>query len=111
MREVLSVILEANFKKNVDLGWIIQIECLEAPWKHGSAYRGRWRVFCVSPDRADTQILVLRKNIEPKIILSLHGVAAFLVDMDVMVAVVPMVEGQKVEVTKDLKAITVIDDG
>jgi len=109
-REVLTVILAANFKKNVEQGWSILIECMEKPWKHGSVYRGRWRAFCLSPDRAEKPILVMRKNIEPRIFLSVHGVIAFLEEMGVDMAVAPMVEGQKVAVNKDLQVELVGDD-
>ncbi len=110
-KEALMVILAAKFKENVEQGWFIEIECMEPPWKYGSTYRGIWRMFCVSPDRSERMVLVMKKNIEPREFLSVHGVVAFLVDMGVALAIAPMIEGQRVAVNKDCQVELVARDG
>ena len=101
------VILEDSFRENVSQGWAVSVLCIETAKRSYSSWTGKWQVFCVSPDGQERELLVLRKNIEPRVILTSHGVTSFLMDLGITVSVVPMLEGQTIEITPPDKKILV----
>ena len=95
------VIYEDRFREKIADGWSVLVLCAQDAERIRSSWVGQWQVFCVSPDRADRLIVVQKKNMDPKVILSAHGVTSFLMDLGITVAAVPMVKGETVEITHD----------
>lgn len=106
-RDRWPVILEDSFRENVTNGWSVLVLCVESPKRVGSSWTGHWRFFCVSPEGEERLVLVLRKNIEPRKFASTHGVTSFLAELGISVSMAPMVEGQYIEISRDLSKITV----
>lgn len=94
-------VLENSFKEKVASGWSVLIVCSKDAERNGSAWTGRWNIFCVSPDGSDRSVLVMRKNIEPRVILTIHGVTSFLVDLGLEVVAVPTKAGATVSIGPD----------
>ena len=95
------VIYEDRFREKIAEGWSSLILCTEDAERVRSAWTGRWQVFCVSPDREERLIVVQKKNLDPKVILSAHGVMSFQMDLGITVIAVPMVKGETVEISHD----------
>lgn len=95
------VILEDSFRDNVASGWSVIVLCTKDAERVGSAWVGQWHILCQSPDRTDRRVLVLRKNIEPRLILTQHGVTSFLADLGITLSAVPMKRGDLIEITHD----------
>lgn len=99
------VIYEDRFREKISEGWSPLILCAEDAERVRSSWTGRWQVFCVSPDHSDRLIVVQKKNLDPKVILSAHGVMSFLMDLGITITAVPMVKGETVEITHDRQVV------
>ena len=95
------VIYEDRFREKIADGWSTLILCADDAERVRSSWVGQWQVFCVSPDHNDRLIVVQKKNLDPKVILTANGVMSFLMDLGITTAAVPMAKGETVEITHD----------
>lgn len=96
-RDRWPVILDAGFRENIASGWSVSVLCVRSERNRSGQWTGCWQVSCISPDRTENKILVIRRNIEPREIMSANGVIAFLSELGFMTPSVPLVVGSSVE--------------
>lgn len=91
------VILDAGFREKIENGWSVSVHCLRSERNRSGQWIGCWHLSCISPDRKETKILIIRRNAEPREIMSANGVIAFLSELGFMTPSVPLVVGSNVE--------------
>lgn len=87
----------ANVVEDVRDGSWIEVTCVESAYKEGSAMRGLWTFYLITPleGEADFRSMIVKwRTLQPKTITTIVGLAAMAIEVGIRLPVFPLVAGE-----------------
>ncbi|OWU72314.1 hypothetical protein ATO3_17400 [Marinibacterium profundimaris] len=87
----------AGLREALDAGGIVEVECIDAPFRQTNSYRGAWKFYVIAEvDGAEHRLLFVHgRDIKARVIRTATGLISFGIELGVSPIAIPLHAGER----------------